>query len=47
MVGFYVWLVAGPVEHWRFGLKSGIWGVSEDLKRKWGEKDLQRIPTRT
>jgi len=35
--GFDVWLVAGPVEHWRFGLKNGIWGASEDLKRKWGK----------
>lgn len=35
--GFDIWLVAGPVEHWRFGLRNGIWGASEGLKRRWGE----------
>jgi len=32
-----VWLVAGPIEHWRFGLKNGIWGAHEGMKNRWGE----------
>lgn len=39
---FDVWLVTGPIEHWRFGVENGVWGATEEIRRTWGKEAPQK-----